>query len=251
MQLINNASKLNIFVNKLALMKKKIFAVEILRVLKKNYAYRELSKMINLPPSVLSRYINGHVIPSIEKAEMIIETFKENYIREVLRSRVIERNGAYDLTSVCYDAGLQQLIAKCVAGEFELIKVDKILTAAVDGIPIAIQLGNELGVKSIVVAKGTKEVGVEEFLEEKAVFSPVIFKTFYIPKGSIKKDENVLVVDDIMRTGATLEAMVRLVEKSKANVAGIFTLFSIRNCEEELKKRLGLKCKVISFLNLS
>lgn len=239
------------FVNKLASMKKKIFAVEILRVLKRNYTYNEMSKIINLPPSVLSRYINGHVIPSAEKAEMIIEAFKENYIRDIIRSKIIERNGAYDLTSVCYDAGLQQLIAKSMASEFELVKVDKILTAAVDGIPIAIQLGNELGVKSVVVAKGTKEVGVEEFLEEKAVFSPVLFKTFYIPKGSIKKDENVLIVDDIMRTGATLEAMVRLVDRSRAKTVGIFTLFSIKNCAEELKKRLGLKCKVVSFLNLS
>ncbi|PUA33765.1 MAG: hypothetical protein B9J98_02145 [Candidatus Terraquivivens tikiterensis] len=238
-------------VNKLSLMKRKIFAVEILRVLKRNYTYREISKIIDLPPSVLSRYINGHVIPSADKANMIIEAFSEKYVRDVLRSKVVDRNGAYDLTSVCYDTGLQQLIAKSVANEFELVKVDKILTAAVDGIPLAVQLGNELGVKAVVIAKGSKEVGVEEFLEEKAVFSPVLFKTFYIPKGSIKKDESVLIVDDIMRTGATVEAMVRLVERSRAKTVGIFTIFSVNNSAEKLKKKLGLKCKVLSFLNLS
>ncbi|MEM2909987.1 MAG: phosphoribosyltransferase family protein [Nitrososphaerota archaeon] len=237
--------------NKLASAKMKIFAVEILRVLKRNYTYKEISKMIDLPPSVLSRYINGHVIPSVEKAEMIIEAFSEKYIRDILRSKVMERNGAYDLTSVCYDTSLQQLIAKSVVNEFEFVKVDKILTAAVDGIPLAIQLGNELGVKAVVVAKGTKEVGVEEFFEEKAMFSPVLFKTFYIPKGSIKKDENVLIVDDIVRTGATVEAMIRFVERSKAKVVGIFTIFSVNNSAEELKKKLGLKCKVLSFLKLS
>lgn len=232
-------------------MRKRLFAIDILRLLKSTYTYEQLYNMLNLSPTVLSRYVNGHVLPSDEKADAIINMFSESMLKELLKSKISKKDGAYDLTSVCYDPNLQQIIAKFVANEFELLKIDKVLTAAVDGIPTAIQIGNELRAKSVVIAKGYKEVGVDEFIEERACFSPVLFKTFYVPKGSIRKNEKVLIVDDIMRTGATIEALIRIVERSKAIVAGVFTIFSIGDCIEKLVKKLQLKCKVISLVNLS
>ena len=238
-----------IFMGKLTEIKKRIFAVDILRLLKDKYTYKKLSKLVNLSPTVLSRYINGHILPNSEKSERIIEMFKEKYLLEILRGKISEKEGAYNLTQVHYDVNLQQLIAKLIFHEFDLVKVDKVLTAAADGIPLAVQVGNEFNVK-IVIAKKGKEVGVEKFLEEKAIFSPVLFKTFYIPKGSIRTGENVLIVDDIMRTGATIEALVKLVEKSRARVVGIFTIFSTQDSIKKLKRKLRLRCKVKSLINL-
>jgi adenine phosphoribosyltransferase len=59
--------------------------------------------------------------------------------------------------------------------------------------------------------------------------------TLYIPKESIKKRDSVLVVDDMIKSGETQEALVNLVKKSKAEVSGIFSLIAVG---EEWKKRL-------------
>ena len=59
--------------------------------------------------------------------------------------------------------------------------------------------------------------------------------TLYIPKEAIKKRDSVLIVDDMIKSGETQEALVNLVKKSKAEVSGIFSLIAVG---EEWKKRL-------------
>ena len=44
-------------------------------------------------------------------------------------------------------------------------RVTKVLTAAVDGVPLATMVANALGV-NVIVAKRNKEVGVKAFLDE-------------------------------------------------------------------------------------
>jgi len=235
--------------SKLAEVKKRIFAVEILQFLKRYYPYEELSKSMGLPPSVLSRYINGHVLPSSGKSEKIIDLFERTHLIKMIKEGVSEREGAYNLTPIHYDVFLQKLIAKIVFCEFSDVEVNKILTASADGIPLAVQVANEFAVK-IVVAKESKETGVEKFLEERAIFSPVAHKPLYIPFNSIKPNENVLIVDDIVRTGATIEALTKLVKKGRATPVGIFTIFSINEGIEKLRERLELKCKALSLVAL-
>ena len=57
----------------------------------------------------------------------------------------------------------------------------------------------------------------------------------YIPKEAIKKRDSVLVVDDMIKSGETQEAMANLVRKAKAEISGVFSLIAVG---EEWKKRL-------------
>jgi adenine/guanine phosphoribosyltransferase-like PRPP-binding protein len=115
-------------------------------------------------------------------------------------------------------------------------RVTKVLTAAVDGIPLATMVANALGV-NLIVAKRNKEVGVKAFLDETFVLGrdSGVTVTLYIPKEAIKKRDSVLIVDDMIKSGETQEALVTLVKKSKAEVSGIFSLIAVG---EEWKKRL-------------
>lgn len=232
-------------------LRNRIFAVELLKELKKHGTYKSLSKFLDLPPSVISRYINGHVLPDAKKTNKIIDLFKEKFLVDMIKLKARkDESGAYDLIPILYDTNLQSIIAKTVFFDFEKIKIDKIFTASVDGIPIGIQTSNQFGV-DLIIAKKEKEPAVEEFMEERALFSPVVFKNFYIPKGSIRKSEHVFIVDDIIRTGATIEALIRFVEESKGKVVGIFTIFSVDGAIEKLKKRLHLRCEIKSLVHLT
>jgi len=223
--------------------KKRIFAVEILQAIKRSMTYSKLHKLTKLPPSVLSRYIKGHVLPNIDRAEKIVNLF-QNLLPSIVKSRIKETNGAYDLTNIHYDIALQKLIAKFAFTRFEMIKIDKILTPASDGIPLAVQMANEFDVP-VIMAKRFKETGVKDFLEAQAVFSPVLIKNFYIPSGSIKQKENVLIVDDVIRTGETIKALIKLVEKSRATVVGVFVIVSIKGSIKRIQKIIRGKAEAL------
>ena len=63
--------------------------------------------------------------------------------------------------------------------------------------------------------------------------------TIEVHKDSIKKDEKVLIIDDLIATGGTAEAAARLIEVSNGKVAGfifVINLFDVGGCEKLIKK---------------
>jgi adenine phosphoribosyltransferase len=97
-------------------------------------------------------------------------------------------------------------------------------------------VANALGV-NLIVAKRNKEVGVGAFLDETYILGKDsgVTVTLFIPKEAIKKRDSVLVVDDMIKSGDTQEALVNLVKKAKAEVSGVFSLIAVG---DEWKKRL-------------
>lgn len=229
--------------------KTKIFAIEILKLFKQEYSYKELSSFIKLPIPVLSRYINGHVLPNLNRAKEIIEKFKKRYLIDiVMRKMNFEDSGTFDHTNLISNADLLEKIAKLVFQDFNFAKVNKILSVESDGIPLAIQVGKEFGVDTI-IAKRRKEMGVKDFVEVKRVYLTGTYSYLYIPKGSIKKGEFILLIDDVIRTGSTMKAMIEICKKIGANVAGVFTIISVGDSVKNLKKKLS--CPVKSLIEVS
>jgi len=63
--------------------------------------------------------------------------------------------------------------------------------------------------------------------------------TIEIHKDSIKKDEKVLIIDDLIATGGTAEAAAKLIEASNGKVAGfifVINLFDVGGFEKLIKK---------------
>ena len=63
--------------------------------------------------------------------------------------------------------------------------------------------------------------------------------TIEVHKDSIKKDEKVLIIDDLIATGGTAEAAAKLIDASNGKVAGfifVINLFDIGGCEKLIKK---------------
>ena len=63
--------------------------------------------------------------------------------------------------------------------------------------------------------------------------------TMEVHKDSIEKNDNVLLIDDLIATGGTAEAAAKLIEISKGRVAGfvfVINLFDIGGCDKLLKK---------------
>jgi len=127
--------------------------------------------------------------------------------------------------------------------------VDRVVTMEVDGIPLAAEVAGEFNV-NLAVVRAERDLGVDEFVEQKAVYSPSSIKYLYLPKTSIRKGEHLLVVDDMVRSGTTIEALARIAEKARARIVGIFAIASVDQSMPKLKSRLGLTCPIESLVTL-
>ncbi|RLI40952.1 adenine phosphoribosyltransferase [Candidatus Bathyarchaeota archaeon] len=228
-------------------LKLRLMTIELLRTAKykRNITYRELSSKTGLPVTVLSRYAKGHVLPNVARAKQLWKVLTKLVGLEIeLRSRIkFDENGYFDNTGIIGDFNILQQAANHALADFAGKRVTKVLTAAVDGVPLATMVASALGV-NLVIAKRTKEVGVKAFLEETYVLRDSgVTMTLYIPKDAIKRRDSVLIVDDMIKTGETQAALVNLVRKAKAEISGFFSLIAVGD-EWKRKLKLSQSCPV-------
>lgn len=232
-------------------LKFRLITVELLRTAKKRYTYRQLAEKTNLPITVLSRYAKGHVLPNSERARQLWTTLSKIVGLETeLRRRIkFNREGYFDNTSIVGDINILRQAANYALARFAGRRVTKVLTAAVDGVPLATMISNSLGV-NLVVAKCNKEVGVSSFLEETYVLDGSgVTMTLYMPRDAIKRRDSVLVVDDTIKSGDTQAALVNLVYKAKAEISGVFSMIALGDAWHR-KLKLPEDCPVEILLRL-
>jgi len=225
---------------KLEELRYRLWAVDLLKLLKRRTSYGQLSGLTGLPPTVLSRYINGHVLPNLEKARGIISVFKREFLSEEVRRRLSrDEVGGIDTSQIINDPLLLRAI---ILAEYEKLlgfKIDKVITMESDGIPVAYQLASLFGT-SIAIARKSKKIGVRVFVEVKQIFESGAYRYIYLPKELISRGEYVLLVDDIIRTGGTMKALVTLCHRIKANISGAFSIIALRNAKEKLMEEFNI-----------
>ena len=220
-------------------LKLRLMTIELLRTAKKRYTYRELSAKTGLPVTVLSRYAKGHVLPNTDRARQLWGTLKKLVGLETELRKMVQFNdqGYFNNTWIIGDFNVLRQAAHHALAAFAGRRVTKILTAAVDGIPLSTMVADSLGV-NLVMAKWDKEVGVPSFLEETYVLRDSgVTRTLYVPKEALKRRDSVLIVDDMIKTGETQAALVNLVRKARAEISGVYSLIGVG---DEWEKKLNL-----------
>ncbi|MEM1537790.1 MAG: phosphoribosyltransferase family protein [Candidatus Nezhaarchaeales archaeon] len=231
-------------------LKFRLMVVNKLRLLKKVYSYAELSKKLNKPETVLCRYIKGDVTPSESVAQSLWSLMNRNIsFSSILKSLLrYDEYGYVDLTPIIQDPYVLTQASSEAMTRFAGKRITKVVTAAVNGIPLTTAVALALEAP-IVIAKATKDIGVKEFIEESyPAGSPVSLTTLYVPKRSLTAKDDVLIVDDMIRTGRTVQALINITRKAKARLVGVFTLLAFG---DEWRKLLsGIPCPVEVVLSL-
>ena len=68
--------------------------------------------------------------------------------------------------------------------------------------------------------------------------------TIEVHKDSVNKDDNVLIIDDLIATGGTAEAAAKLIKISNGSVAGfifVINLFDLGGCDQLLKQNYKIE----------
>lgn len=229
-----------------ASIRKRMNAVDALRIIKKRETYEKMSADLQLSPAIISRYINGRVLPSERRAEELIEIVSKKYPSSTLISSAIkvDSSGVIDDSEILSDPGFLHLLAvECSSVINE--QVDVILTMEADGIAFGEELANVYGA-ALSVVKKERELGINDFYEETEIsFASGIKEGFYLPKKLLKKGQRVLIADDLARSGRTLNVLLRLAQSANALPVGIALIISTREAissvPQEIKKYVGLE----------
>ncbi|NPA69275.1 MAG: adenine phosphoribosyltransferase [Crenarchaeota archaeon] len=226
-------------------------AVELLNIARNllKLSYRELSEITGFQESVLCRYANGDLLPSPETAMTIISKLEpilslENVLKKVIR--VYE--SFIDFNKIITDSDILKLYARRVKYLFSDLSITKVLTAATDGVPLAVSAALALNA-DLAIAKQYRDVFEDDFYESTYIVeSPPRKVTLYVPKSILGKNDRVLIVDDIVRSGRTIEALVNICRQAEAQVVGISILIALGS--SWLKKISNVNAKVDVVLSL-
>jgi len=211
-----------------------MLAVNALRSLKKfyplNHVVEDLSKKgIRVSTVDVSRYIAGNVLPKPTKAYEILKfLLEERYLEKILTRRAVVNNrGVVNITSIAYDMDIIKLATAVAYILLSSEEVDNVLTAAVNGVPLAFSIAEVLGSK-LSVAKHEIDAGIESYIEERYFApDPPRYAYLYLPSYSLRRGERILIVDDLLHSGRTLKALVNIATKAGAEVIGIFSLMAV------------------------
>ena len=202
-------------------------AVAVLRMLKQTRTYEELSVVTDLPAGDLNRYVNGHVLPGVERARDVVEGVGREALANELRARVtFDAEGYVDNSAVVFDQSFLDLVAPVAANSFGFSRPDVVLTAATDGITLGAAMASYFDA-TLAYAKKSKETAVEEFIESRQRLASGIELTYYLPANAIGAGDTVLVVDDLIRSGETQELLLDIALQAEAEIAGVFTLIAV------------------------
>ncbi|MFP3951111.1 MAG: phosphoribosyltransferase family protein [Candidatus Bathyarchaeia archaeon] len=207
-------------------LKYRMMITDLLKVASDSHTYQELSEFLDLSPPILSRYMRGHVLPSYSRAQNLYQKLMDiTNIKDELKKRIaFDEEGYFDNTPLTTEITWLKIMANYAMEKFAGRRVTKILTAAVDGIPVSTLVANLLDV-DLLIAKDSKEVGIEDFIEETYIpKGSAIRRSLYVPKSSIRKKDSIIIIDDVLRTGETVQALVNMVRNQRADIAGIYVL---------------------------
>jgi len=222
-------------INRVEKLKIQLAAVELLRALKKFCKYRELEELLGIPASLLAKYVKGNIVPSYERALKLMKLIAEESLERKILSRVLVKD-SYGFINIRDALGNPHII-RLLAYKFiiEEIEFNKVLSVDIDSISLSSMVATLTNTALVTVTK-TKEIGLGKYAEETYYTdSPPFVVTLYIPEGAIRKGDKLLVICNVLRTGRTLEALAKLVERMGGNIMKVLVVASIG---DEWTKRL-------------
>ncbi|QHE50625.1 pur operon repressor [Pontibacillus sp. HMF3514] len=124
-------------------------------------------------------------------------------------------------------------IGRLFATHFSSSTIDAVVTVATKGIPLAYAVASYLNVPVVIVRRDPKVTEGSTVSINYVSGSSRKIQTMVLSKRSLKQGANVLIVDDFMKAGGTINGMKSLLEEFEANVAGIGVLAEAEDEDED------------------
>lgn len=227
--------------NKFSTIQRRLDAVMFLRALKKVFTYRQLSELTGIPAPILSNYINGKTVPSIEKADHIISILTSSHvINKFLQVSLRRRALKY---AMLRDPGALILIATYISHTCMGEVVHKVATITPNGLPLATHVSYVLERPLLYIngPKGLSRVTRVVHMINKMHGIKARRAAFY-NHFAINPNDRILVVDENLSNLHSYIVLYKVIRSLNARVSKM--VFIYENKPGNYKKFLNMIGKV-------
>ncbi|MDT7900541.1 MAG: phosphoribosyltransferase family protein [Acidianus sp.] len=204
----------------------RLLAIDILRELKNSYTYKEMSEIFGIQETLICRYVNGNTVPSdVQSMEIISKVKNKGFLLKFFRNKIkILEDGYIDSSQLLLYPNLLKLLLELYLTKLmQKDAVDKIFSIATNGVPFA-TIASLILDKPLLIAKKHKDSINLEYYEESLKETDSVVNNIYLRKDLIKKNDRILIVDDVIKSGKTISSSIKLLQKAGARVVGILVL---------------------------
>lgn len=130
---------------------------------------------------------------------------------------------------------LKELTAEMIHHIQKMGCIDRILTIESMGIPLATSLSVELGIPFTIIRKRCYG-----FKDELCVSQKTGYSTSKLYINAVKKDEKVVLVDDLISTGGTIESVLLGLKQLQVQVKGVVVAVNKGTSVKDIEKRFQI-----------
>lgn len=138
------------------------------------------------------------------------------------------------MTDILGDPSIVKQVGRLFASAYVDTDIDVVMTVETKGISIAYAVASYLNVPVVIVRKDSKVTEGSTVSINYVSGSTKRIQTMLLSKRSLAEGSKVLIVDDFMKAGGTINGMVSMLEEFKAHVAGIAVLVEAEKADERL-----------------
>lgn len=142
------------------------------------------------------------------------------------------------LTDLLGDPKLMNRAGRLLASFFANQDIEYVMTVATKGIPLAYTVASYLDVPMVIVRRDNKVTEGSTVSINYVSGSTKRIQTMVLARRSLPQGSNVLIIDDFMKAGGTIQGMVNLLEEFNANVCGIGVLVEADSEDADVEERL-------------
>ncbi|MBB5149501.1 MULTISPECIES: pur operon repressor [Ureibacillus] len=201
---------------------------EDLAIVKGTFEERGIGELVTVPGA------SGGVkyIPTVSDDE-VRETI-QILISELSKSDRLLPGGYLFMTDLLGNPELMNRVGKVFASIFKDQQIDAIMTVATKGISIAHSIARHLNVPVVVVRRDSKVTEGSTVSINYVSGSSRRIQTMVLSKRSMKSGQRVLITDDFMKVGGTMNGMKNLLEEFDCTLGGIAVLVEAEHAGETL-----------------
>lgn len=158
-------------------------------------------------------------VPMMEMEQA--RSFAEGLCQRLSEKERLLPGGYVFLSDLLGDPDVLKNIGRMVAAKYADRKIDTVMTIATKGIPIAQAVAYDLNVPFVIVRRDSKITEGATVSVNYVSGSSERIQKMELSKRSLQKGANILVVDDFMKGGGTVNGMKSLIEEFDAHLEGI------------------------------
>ena len=174
-------------------------------------------------------------IPKLHAPE--IKSVMADLMEELSHSDRLLPGGYLYMTDVLGNPEMMNRVGKVFATAFAKEKIDVIMTVATKGIPIAHAIARHLNVPVVIVRRDSKVTEGSTVSINYVSGSSRRIQTMVLSKRSMKSGQRVLITDDFMKVGGTMNGMKNLLEEFECTLAGVAVLVEAEHSDERLVEK--------------